>query len=52
MKSLIESVKILNDTIARYKKNMGTKETEEDIRANADFDNASKAVDELTKEKI
>lgn len=46
------SVKILNDAIARYKKNMGTKETEGDIKANADFNNATKAVDELAKEKI
>ena len=46
------SVKILNDAIARYKKNIGTKETEGDIKANAVFDNASKAVDELTQEKL
>ena len=46
------SVKILNDAITRYKKNIGTKETEGDIKANAVFDNATNAIDELTKEKI
>lgn len=46
------SVKILNDAIERYKQDVTAKETEGDIKANAAFDNASKAVDELTQEKI
>ena len=45
------SVKILNDAIERYKQDVTAKETEGDIKANADFDSATKAVDELTKEK-
>lgn len=46
------SVKILNDTLARYKERISAKETEGDIRANAGFENATNAIDELTKEKI
>ena len=46
------SVKILNDAIERYKQDVTAKETEGDIKANADFDNATKAIDELTKEKL
>ena len=39
------SVKILNDTLARYKERISTKETEEDIKSNVEFSNASDAID-------
>ena len=41
------SVKILNDTLARYKERISTKETEEDIKSNVEFSNASDAIDNL-----
>ncbi len=41
------SVKILNDTLARYKERISTKETEEDIKSNVEFNNASDAIDSL-----
>ena len=39
------SVKILNDTLARYKERISTKETEGDIKSNVEFSNASDAID-------
>ena len=39
------SVKILNDTLARYKERVSTKETEVDIKSNVEFSNASDAID-------
>jgi len=41
------SVKILNDTLARYKERISTKETEGDIKSNVEFSNASDAIDSL-----
>ncbi len=41
------SVKILNDTLARYKERISNKETEEDIKSNVEFSNASDAIDSL-----
>ena len=38
------SVKILNDTLARYKERVSTKETEVDIKSNVEFSNASDAI--------
>lgn len=43
------SVKILNDTLARYKERISTKETEGDIKSNVEFSNASDAIDSLKK---
>ena len=43
------SVKILNDSLARYKERISTKETEEDIKSNVEFSNASDAIDSLKK---
>lgn len=42
------SVKILNDTLARYKERISTKETEGDIKSNVEFSNASDAIDSLS----
>lgn len=41
------SVKILNDTLARYKERISPKETEGDIKSNVEFSNASDAIDSL-----
>lgn len=44
------SVKILNDAIARYENNINPKETEEDIKSNAEFINSAEALDTLIKD--
>lgn len=46
------SVKIFNDAVTRYESRIDPKENEEDIKANTDFENASKAVDEVANAQI
>ena len=46
------SVKILNDAIKRYEDKINPKETQEDIKANTEFAEASKAVENIANEPI
>lgn len=46
------SVKILNDAIKRYEDRISPKETQEDIKANTEFAEASKAVENIANEPI
>lgn len=46
------SVKILNDAIKRYEDRINPKETQEDIKANTEFAEASKAVENIANEPI
>lgn len=46
------SIKILADAITRHKRRIGPKETEEDIKANTEFENVSKAVDKAVNAEI
>ena len=46
------SVKILADAVTRYESRIDPKENEEDIKANTEFENASKAVDEVANAPI
>lgn len=46
------SVKILNDAMERYKERINPKETQEDIKANTEFAEASKAIEDIANEPI
>ena len=46
------SVKILNAAIKRYEDRVNPKETQEDIKANTEFAEASKAVEDIANEPI
>lgn len=46
------SVKILNDAMERCKERINSKETQEDIKANTEFADASKAIENIANEPI
>lgn len=46
------SVKILGDAIKRYESRVSTTETQDDIKANTEFENASKALEDMADAPI